>query len=170
MAKNNVVLIGMPGAGKSTVGDLLARSLKAPFIDTDALIRQKEGLSLQEIILHKGKENFLKIEEEAVLELACEGAVIATGGSVVYSAASMEHLSGTGIVVYLDLKYHNLEKRIKNLESRGIAIEKGQSLYDLYRERTPLYLKYADITVKCSHRHINDIVAEITEKISKYTK
>jgi len=164
MSRKNIVLIGMPGAGKSTVGVLLAKSLKMPYMDTDLLIQQRENLHLQDIIDHYGLQKFLSIEEDTILNLNVENHVIATGGSIVYSSASVEYLKTNGILVYLKLKYYKIERRIRNIKSRGIAMSKGQSLSDLFNERVPLYEKYADITIDCAHKHIESIVSEIAEK------
>lgn len=167
MEKSNIVLIGMPGAGKSTVGVLLAKSLKKPFTDTDLLIQQATDRYLQDIINQDGIDAFLKIEEEVILKLQLQNHIIATGGSVVYSESAMRHLQAQGICVYLQLKYYQIERRIKNMKTRGIAMKNGQELSDLYRERVPLYEKYADIVIDCSHKHIEMILAEMMEKISK---
>ncbi len=162
--KSNIVLTGMPGAGKSTVGVLLAKAVKKPFIDTDLLIQQQENRYLQEIINHDGLDAFKKIEEQVLLGINTENHIIATGGSVVYSEAAMEHLKRNGIVVYLELKPYQLKRRVNNISTRGIALQNGQTLYGLYKERTPLYRKYADITIDCSHKHIEAIVEEIKVK------
>jgi Shikimate kinase len=163
--KSNIILIGMPGAGKSTVGVLLAKTLKKPFIDTDLLIQQRENRFLQEIIDNDGIEAFIKIEEEIIMDIKSENHIIATGGSAVYSSAAMEHLKLTGIAVYLKLNPYQLEKRIKNMKTRGIALKKGQTLTDLYKERVPLYNSYADIVIDCSHKHIEKIIKEIKDRV-----
>ncbi|HOM03197.1 MAG TPA: shikimate kinase [Acetivibrio sp.] len=161
MKKTNIVLIGMPGAGKSTVGVLLAKAMKMPFVDTDLLIQQKYNKYLQEIIDEVGVEEFLSIEEKVALELNVKNHVIATGGSMVYSNRALNHLKKDGILVYLQLRYDEIESRLANISSRGIAMEKGQTLIGLYSERVPLYEKHADITVNCSGKDIEAIVAEI---------
>lgn len=165
MRRSNIVLIGMPGAGKSTVGVVLAKSLGKPFIDTDLLIQQKYALLLQEIIDKYGIDKFLEMEEKAVLELEIKDHVIATGGSVIYSDSAIEHLKKDGRIVYLYLTFDEMQKRIKDFRSRGIAKDKDRTLLDLYIERVPLYEKYADITVICSNKNIEDVVFEIKEKI-----
>ncbi len=162
--KSNIILIGMPGAGKSTIGVLLAKAVKKPFIDTDLLIQQQENRYLQDIINNDGLDAFIKIEESIIFGIRAENHIIATGGSVVYSKASMEHLKSKGILVYLDLKLFLIERRIKNIKTRGIALKDGQTLKSLYRERLPLYKSYADIVIDCSHKHIETIVDEIKEK------
>lgn len=167
MNASNIILTGMPGVGKSTLGVLLARSLRKPFIDTDLLIQQKENRFLQDIINQDGIERFLDIEKEVILSLNVKNHVIATGGSAVYRQSSMEHLREGGMVVYLELTYTELEDRIKNIKSRGIAMSRNQSLFDLYRERAPLYGKYADITVNCTGRNIEETLSEIISMLEK---
>jgi len=146
----NIVLIGMAGAGKSTVGVLLAKALSRTFIDTDLLIQAAEGRRLQEILDRDGIEAFRRLEEKHLLGLSARGAVIATGGSVVYSARAMAHLKDNGVAVYLYLPVDALERRVTNLDSRGIVMAPGQTFAELYRERQPLYEKYADLTIDCS--------------------
>ncbi|WP_440997464.1 shikimate kinase [Arhodomonas sp. SL1] len=149
MARSNVVLIGMPGAGKSTIGVLLAKRLGKAFVDTDVLIQQREGRSLQEIVDSGGAEALQTIEARALCELDAHDHVIATGGSAVYSDAAMAHLRRDGIIVYLSVPWTEIDERIHNLDSRGIARRPDQSLYDVYQERVPLYRRAADITVDC---------------------
>ncbi|MGE5614122.1 MAG: shikimate kinase [Bacillota bacterium] len=167
MMNRNVVLIGMPGAGKSTVGLLLAKALGMPFIDTDQLIRDQEKSSLQELIDKKGLDEFIRIEEKVILNLNVENHVIATGGSAVYSEAAVCHLKSGGILVFLNAKPYQLTRRVKNTGSRGIAMKRGQTLESLYRERLPLYRKYADIEINCSGKHINTITSEIIGLLQK---
>jgi shikimate kinase len=164
MDKSNIVLIGMPGAGKSTVGVLLAKALKKPFIDTDLLIQQRENSFLQDIINNRGINEFIRLEEEVVLSLDVTGHIIATGGSVIYSDTSIRHLESIGVMVFLNLKLYQLEKRLKNISTRGIAMKSGQSISDLYSERQPLYKKCAEIEIDCSRKHIETIVSEIINK------
>ena len=144
---NNIILIGMPGSGKSTVGVLLAKMLGMNFIDSDLLIQQQEGMKLYEILEQKGNAHFAKVEDEVNAAIAAENTVIATGGSVVYGKAAMSHLKKIGTVVYLKVPLKELERRIKNFATRGIQMEQGQTLGDLYAERVPLYEQYADVTV-----------------------
>ena len=161
MNQKNIVLVGMPGAGKSTVGVLLAKAMKMPFADTDLLIQEKEDQALQDIIDTAGLEQFLKIEERVILELTYKGHVIATGGSVVYSEAAMRHLKDHGVVVYLELPYLEVEQRINNITTRGIAMGPGESLLDIYKQRVPLYEKHADITVSCTGSNMEEVVEKI---------
>ena len=144
---NNIILIGMPGSGKSTVGVLLAKMLGMNFIDADLLIQQQEGMKLYEILEKKGNAHFAKVEDEVNASIRAENTVIATGGSVVYGKAAMAHLKSIGTVVYLKVPLAELERRIKNFATRGIQMEEGQTLADLYAERIPLYEQYADVTV-----------------------
>lgn len=139
----NLVLIGMPGVGKSTLGVLAAKQLAAPFVDTDLLIQTTHGKRLQEIILEKGLAGFRAIEEAAVCSLTVFGTVIATGGSVVYSLKAMEHLRAHGFIVWLDLSMPFLEQRLGDLDARGVVRAPGQSLQGLYEERRPLYARHA---------------------------
>ena len=143
----NISLIGMPGAGKSTTGRMLAKLLDMHFIDIDELIREQQQRSLQDIVDVKGPGHLRKLEEQAILSLALENTVIATGGSAVYSAAAMQHLSAISTVVYLQSPYEIIAERIRDLDTRGLARQPQQSLLDLYKERVVLYGKYADITV-----------------------
>lgn len=156
--KSNVVLIGMPGCGKSTCGVIAAKMLLKNFFDTDLLIQNIEGISLQDIIDNKGIEYFEKAEENAILDLDIQGTVIATGGSVVYSEKAMEHLRNLGVIVFLNLDYESMCKRINNLKTRGVVMRNGNTLEDMFNERLPLYQKWADITINCD----NDTAAEET--------
>ena len=143
----NVTLIGMPGSGKSTVGVLLAKALGYGFLDTDLVIQQREGALLQEILDEKGVPYFLDAEEQAVCSVECEQYVIAPGGSVVCREGAMAHLKGMGPVLYLRVPLEELKARIHNLDSRGIALEPGQTLEDILTIRAPLYERYADAVV-----------------------
>jgi shikimate kinase len=161
--KGNIVLIGMPGAGKSTVGVLLAKALGMLFIDTDLLIQEKESRLLQEIINADGVKKFLRIEEDVLLQVNVENSVIATGGSVIYSKNIINHLKERGKLIYLKLGYDEIEQRIKNMSSRGIAIGKDQRLIDLYNERIVLYEKYADNIIDCSNATAEEVVQKIVD-------
>jgi len=145
----NIVLVGMPGAGKSTVGIILAKLAARNFVDTDVLIQIREQCTLQDIVDSEGHMSLRATEERAILDLHCERHVIATGGSAAYSPAAMEHLRSNGIVVFLDVPFKMVEMRISNLATRGIARRADQTLRDLFDERHPLYVKYADVHIEC---------------------
>jgi len=163
--EQNIVLIGMPGAGKSTVGVLLAKATGREFIDTDVFIQARQGRPLQEIVDSEGLRGFCHIEEREVLELRARRFVIATGGSVVYSNAAMGHLRAGGVIVYLALPLDAIERRLSNLAARGVVIADGHSLAGLYEERRPLYEAWADLTVDCVGKNQDHIVAEIVERL-----
>ncbi|MBD5545201.1 MAG: shikimate kinase [Lachnospiraceae bacterium] len=151
----------MPGSGKSTVGVVLAKNIGYDFLDSDLVIQAKENKKLHEIISEKGLEDFLKIEEAVNASFSVEHTVIATGGSAVYGTKAMEHLKGIGRIVYLKLPYEEIRHRLGDLNERGVAVKKDQTLKDLYDERVLLYEKYADIIIECFHKEIREIVAEI---------
>ncbi|MDD1690487.1 MAG: shikimate kinase [Methanoregula sp.] len=163
----NIILIGMPGAGKSTMGVILAKALGRTFIDTDLAIQEKTGRLLQEIIDTEGAEAFKKIEEETVLSLRFRNAVIATGGSVVFSEKAMEYLRKDGIVIYLTISFEVMEKRLRNITTRGIVLVAGESLRDMYNERVPLYGKYADITIDCPAEDFETVVGQVVDAIGR---
>lgn len=160
-ALKNVILIGMPGSGKSTVGVLLAKTLGYGFVDTDLVIQQREGALLQEALREKGVEGFLDAEAEAIQTVKCEDCVVATGGSAVCRPAAMDHLKRLGTVVYLSLPCHVLEARIRNIKTRGIAMAPGETLQGIYRARTPLYERYADLTVHTSRMTLERSVSAV---------
>lgn len=145
--KSCVILIGMPGVGKSTAGVVLAKKMGYRFIDSDLLIQEREGRLLSEIIDRDGIDGFLAVEDSVNSQIRAERSVIATGGSAVYGENAMGHLSEIGTIVYLKQSYENIEKRVGNLKGRGVALRSGQTLKDLYNERCPLYEKYAQIIV-----------------------
>ena len=161
----NVVLIGMPGAGKSTIGVLLAKSLLMDFVDTDLIIQKISGKALCDIINEEGIEKFINIENNAICNEAFVNSVVATGGSVVYGKEAMEKLKADGITVYLKVNSYELRSRIKNIHTRGIAMKEGQSLDSLYNERAPLYEKYADITIECDGLSPEECVDLIINKL-----
>lgn len=162
----NIVLIGMPGCGKSTVGVLLAKVLGKAFIDTDVVLQAKEKKKLQRMIDEIGIDAFLQKEQEAILTLDCENTVIATGGSVVYGKDAMAHLHSKGLVVYIQLPYEEIERRLSNLATRGVTLREGQTLSDLYLERIPLYEKEADFVCHASGYEIEQTVASIAALVS----
>ncbi|MDD6479270.1 MAG: shikimate kinase [Oscillospiraceae bacterium] len=147
--KDNIVLIGMPGSGKSTVGVLLAKIIGYDFLDSDLLIQNTEGRRLCEIINDSGAEYFKKLENRVNKEINASKTVIATGGSVVYGKDAMEHFKNIGKIVYLKVPLTEIKQRINNLATRGIVRNEGQTLDEIYEERAPLYEKYANITVNC---------------------
>ena len=143
----NIVLIGMPAVGKSTVGVVVAKRLGYEFVDTDLLIQKQENRLLKEIIAQEGNDGFLAIENQVNRDLDVEKAVIAPGGSVVYCEEAMEHYKKIGTVVYLKASYETIDRRIQNAKSRGVVLKEGQTLKDLYEERVRLFEKYADCTI-----------------------
>lgn len=163
--KSNIILIGMPAAGKSTVGVLLAKSLLKDFVDTDLAIQTACGCTLSNIIEKKGTDAFLKIENDIICAQNYRSSVVATGGSAVYGEEAMAHLKKDGTAVYLQLSLSEIEKRIGNIKTRGFAMKNGTSLSALYKEREPLYNKYADITVNCEGLTAEECVEKIIGKI-----
>ncbi len=161
----NVVLIGMPGCGKSTVGVLLAKAMQFGFVDCDLLIQKRSSMSLQNIIDTKGLDAFLKEEEATLLTIDDDSCVVATGGSAVYSANAMEHLRKSGVVVYLSLPLEDIEGRLTNIKTRGVAMAKGTTVSDLYNERCPLYEKYADITINAHGLSIEETVEQAVKSL-----
>ena len=162
-----IVLIGVPGAGKSTVGVILAKTLGMNFIDTDILIQERTGRLLQELIDDRGADAFLAIEEATLLSLDADNTVIATGGSVVLSDRAMKHLKSRGIVLYLDISLKEMVRRLKNITTRGIVLFPGQSLSDMYDQRIPLYEEYADIRIDCSDGDFERILEKVVDEIHK---
>jgi shikimate kinase len=146
----NLVLIGMPSAGKSTLGVLAAKALGMDFLDTDILLQTLQGERLQALMARHGRERFLQLEAQAILSLSPEHTVIATGGSVVYDAAAMRHLKQLGRVVYLEVPFDEIVRRLADTATRGVVMREGQSLRALYQERTPLYERYADAVLRIS--------------------
>lgn len=161
--KDNIILIGMPGAGKSTVGVVLAKALGYNFVDSDLVIQKETGKRLFEIIDEVGIDEFLNIENRINAAISVEKSVVATGGSVIYGEEAMEHLKSIGKVIYLKTDYESLEMRLGNLLKRGVAIRSGNTLLDLYNERVPLYEMYADITIDTKNKGIREVVEIISK-------
>lgn len=162
---NNVILIGMPGCGKSTAGVVLAKVLGYEFMDSDLLIQKREGKLLREIIAEYGEERFLEIEGEVNTGIQADRHVIATGGSVVYSGKAMKHLKEIGRIVYLKLSYATICSRLGNIRRRGVVLKDGQSLKDLYDERTPLYEAYADIVLDAEGQDVEGLMDAIAKAL-----
>ena len=164
---NNLVLIGMPGCGKSTVGVVLAKNLAMDFIDSDLVIQRSQGKRLSDIIDQVGDDGFREIENRVNSGIQAERSVIATGGSVVYGEEAMAHLKAIGRVIYLRLSYEQIEERLGNLHARGVSIKPGQTLRDLYEERCPLYERWADMVVDCGGKRLREVVLEITGQLGE---
>lgn len=165
MQSANIILIGMPGAGKSTIGVMLAKELGLDFVDTDVAIQVREGSSLQALLDRDGYQRLRQIEEEVILAQQLHGTVVATGGSAVYGAAAMDYLSRHGTIVFLDLPLSQLSKRIKNFSTRGVACKPGQDLAALYHERLPLYQRYSDLQIKVTGHSADQVLAMIVARL-----
>ena len=161
----NITLIGMPGAGKSTVGVILAKLLSYEFVDTDILIQIKHSKTLQEIINESGYMELRKIEENVVCSLDIKDSVISTGGSVVYSRKAMEYLNTISHIVFLDVEYETLLNRVDNFAERGLAKAENQTFSDLYKERQPLYRKYAEFVLNCDSLSQDAAAKKISELV-----
>lgn len=167
MKKNNIVLIGMPGVGKSTIGVILAKVLGYQFIDADLVIQKEEGKLLKDIIAEVGPEGFIEVENRVNASICAEHSIIATGGSVVYGTEAMEHLKEIGTVLYLSLPYKEIEKRLSDIKGRGVVLKEGQTLKDLYDERTILYEKYADVTISEEGLNVEETIDVILKSKDK---
>lgn len=165
MKNDNIILIGMPGAGKSTLGVLLARAMNYRFLDTDLLIQEREGKLLCEIIAEKGLDGFLEVEGEVNAGIETERTVIAPGGSAIYSEKAMRHFAEIGTIVYLHVPVTELSKRLGDLKRRGVVLKEGQTLNDLYEERRVYYERYAKVTVDVTKDEIGDVLADMVEKL-----
>ena len=165
--KTNIVLLGMPGSGKSTVGVLLAKSLGMRFIDTDLLIQEQEGRLLKDIIREEGLDEFIAIENRVNAEVTAENSVIAPGGSAIYGDVAMEHFKEMAEIVYLKLSYRSIAKRLGDLTKRGVVFRPGQNLKALYKERCPLYEKYANYIVECDGKNIGETLEAVRKKLGK---
>lgn len=165
--RKNIVLIGMPGVGKSTIGVILAKELGYQFLDSDLLIQQQEKRLLKEIIEEDGVEGFLAIEDQVNASIRTEGSVIATGGSAVYGEAAMKNLKENGWIVYLQCSYRILKKRLGDLKGRGVVLKDGQTLKDIYEERSVLYKKYADIIVEEENLGIEGTLQVLMDRLDE---
>lgn len=163
--KKNIVLIGMPGAGKSTVGVVLAKRLGMRFVDSDLVIQERTQRLLQQILMENGLQEFIRIEDEVNESLILVNTVLATGGSAVYGLNAMQSLKDQGTVIYLKLPFETIEHRVGDLRGRGVAMKPGQTLKELYDERTPLYERYADIVCPCEDKEIREIVDMIAKSL-----
>lgn len=162
--KNNVILIGMPGSGKSTAGVVLAKKLGYRFLDSDLVIQEKTGKLLHQLIEELGEAGFLALENEINSSILAQRTVIATGGSAVYGKEAMEHFGEMGQIVYLKLPYEELKERLGDLHERGVVLKPGFTLRELYEERIHLYENYADIMVDCSGKEVRQIMEEIAHQ------
>ena len=161
----NIILIGMPSSGKSTVGVIIAKHLGKSFVDTDVILQTQQNRKLQDIINTDGIDKFLEIEENTILSLELSNTVIATGGSAVYSEKAMKHLKANGTVIYLDINMKTVTKRLKNIKTRGVVLSPGQTLEQIYQKRKPLYEKYADIIIESSENSIDETIEATIEKL-----
>ena len=168
--KKNIVFIGMPAVGKSTVGIVVAERLGMRFIDTDLLIQEQEGKLLREIIAEKGEEGFLEIENQVNASVKAQNSVISPGGSVIYCKDAMKHYKKIGTIVYLKASYQTIKRRIRNPKKRGVVLKEGQSLRDLYYERVPYFEKYADITVCEDGCRIEDTIKNVLNAVKNIEK
>ncbi len=165
MDRDNVILIGMPTSGKSTVGVILAKLLEKDFVDTDLIIQKREHRKLSRIIEEDGLERFLDIENSVCREVDLRNTVIATGGSVVYGKEGMEHLKSIGRIIYLEIDYNTLQKRLHHVKQRGVVLKPGQTIRELYDERIVLYKKYADIVLSEEGQGIEETVQKCVEAL-----
>ena len=165
MKKNNIVLIGMPGVGKSTVGVILAKVLGYQFVDADLLIQKSEGKLLKDIIAEKGTDGFIEVENRVNASIEAENTIIATGGSVIYGKEAMAHLKEIGTVVYLHVPFMTLEKRLADIKGRGVVLKEGQTLENLFEERSKLYEQYADIEVSEEGLDVEQTVEKLVEAL-----
>ena len=165
MSKDNIVLIGMPGCGKSTVGVVLAKTLNMEFVDSDIVIQRSRNKRLSQLMDELGTEGFRQLENDINAGLDVHHCVIATGGSVIYGQGAMEHLRQIGTIVYLRLPYPAIEERLGDLHARGVTMKPGQTLLDLYNERCPEYERWADVTLQCEGLRLREVVARLRTEL-----
>lgn len=163
MKKSNIVMIGMPGSGKSTLGLALAEQIGYAFVDVDRVIEAETGKLLKEIIAEQGDDGFLKVEEEINASLQAERTVFAPGGSVIYGPKAMEHLKEIATIVYLKVPFEELERRLGNLQERGVVLKDGMTLRDLYNERSPYYDRYAEVIMDETGKDFDQTLLELKE-------
>ncbi len=163
----NIILVGMPACGKSTVGVVLAKTMNKGFVDTDILIQQAEGKTLQEIIDTHGNDYFHMVEERELLRFDGENCVVATGGSAIYFDRAIRKFKEKGVIVYLQVSLETVLERLSNIKTRGVTLERGQTLADLYRQRIPLYEKHADIIISGDCLTVEEVVGKIVEACRK---
>ncbi len=167
---NNIIFIGMPASGKSTIGVVVAKRLGYGFVDTDLLIQKQEKALLKEIIMKKGRTGFLEIEDRVNASVEAEHTVISPGGSVVYCENAMKHYKEIGTIVYLQVSYETISKRIRNARNRGVVLQKGQTLKELYEERRGLFEKYADITVREEGASLEEMIGKVMDALGLVDK
>ncbi len=167
---SNIVLVGMPGSGKSTAGVLLAKLVGKAFTDTDLLIQSRTGMTLQDVVDRKGYLELRRVEEQVLLDLDCRDTVIATGGSAVYSPAAMAHLRDDGVVLFLQVDLQTLKARVRDYDTRGLAKRPDQTIEDLYEERCGLYRTSADITIDCAGFGHEEVCAKIMEALRSFRR
>ena len=163
MNKDNIILIGMPGVGKSTVGVILAKVLGYKFVDADIVIQESEGKLLKDIIASEGVDGFIAVEDRINSSIDCHKSIIATGGSAVYGENAMAHFKEIGTLVYLKLDYYKIKRRLGNIKNRGVVMPEGYTLKKLYDERVKLYERYADITVDCNGLNVEESINKLCE-------
>lgn len=168
--KSNLIFIGMPAVGKSTVGVVVAKRLGMQFVDTDLLIQKQEKKLLREIIAESGEEKFLEIENQVNKDTDVENSVISPGGSVIYCEEAMKHYRDIGIVVYLKASYQTIKKRIRNPQKRGVVLKEGQTLRKLYDERAGYFERYADITVCVDGCQLEETIEKVLEQVDSFQK
>jgi shikimate kinase len=165
--KTNILMVGMPGAGKSTIGVLLAKDMSMNFMDVDVFIQGHEGRKLQDIIDNDGIDIFKKLEEKYLMEIDVNGHIISTGGSAIYCTNGINYLKQSCVIVYLDINLETLKERLGDFSTRGVVIKEGQTFMDLYKERCKLYKAAADIAIDCNDKTMEDIVTEIKTALGK---